>query len=130
MPSYCFGGERRGDFRVPELVLELVVVESRIDRDDRGSELRASEQRHDPFRPIGEDDRDAITSPKPQFRHRRCERGRSGIDLRVTLFVAARDDHRVTGVLSRTPMKHLRKRPEVRHQSPLWNPLKLTGTGD
>ena len=115
---------------MPELVLELVVVESRIDRDGRGSELRAREQRHDPFRPIGEDDRDEITSPKPQFRHRRCEGRRSGIDLRVTLFVAARDDHCVTGVLSRTPMKHPRKRPEIRHQSPLRNPVKLTGTRD
>ena len=65
MPSYCFGGERRGDFRVPELVLELVVVESRIDRDDRDAELRACEPCRDPFRPIGKDDRDAITSPSP-----------------------------------------------------------------
>ena len=65
MPSYCVGGEHRGDFRVPELVLELVVVESRIDRDGRGFELRACEPRHDPFRPFGKDDRDAITSPTP-----------------------------------------------------------------
>jgi hypothetical protein len=64
-PIVLLGGERGGDLRVPELVLELVVVESRIDRDGRGSELRACEQSHDPFRPIGEDDRTRSPARSP-----------------------------------------------------------------
>jgi hypothetical protein len=123
------GGERGRDRRVPELVLELVVVESRVDRDDGSSKLRAREQCHHPFRSVGQNDRDAIARPEPQSRHRRSERRRSGVDLGVPLPTAACDDHGVVGVLSHTPTEHLSKRPEVRHRSPLLNPLNLTATG-
>ena len=59
------------DFRVAQLVLQLVVVEPRAHRHDDGAELRAREQRDDPLGAVRQVDRDAIARPDARARRAR-----------------------------------------------------------
>ncbi len=107
---------------MPELILELVVVEPMIERHHRGAELRRGEERDHPLRPVRHDDADPVPHPDPELRQRR----RHGGGLRLGLSIRQRpptgDDHRALGMLARARCDRPGERPGVRHQAPVTGP--------